>query len=255
MPAMEGIYYIALNAGTNIASSADYKLMKNDSPFLNCGLTHNQTSNNDVISRDIITKLQLDDTLHLSTTTGVSSNVNLYTAFHIFSLSESMDPLEDMVIFSVGRDTTLSGDANPMPFNVELVNDEGYYSPFSHTFFAPSDGIYFFSFSVGLEEAQGANFTLYKNDQPYINIIRESTTHAGTDIISRSIVLQLQFLDTIHIVNEDLPARSSALFETSFTGFKYQPANETQVTPSCRENFSKTYLLVFIIFLRSQKVQ
>ena len=158
------------------------------------------------------------------------SDWNFYPAIGVLSLSEAMDPLEDLIVFSVARNVTVSGPLNPLPFDVELVNDEWYYDIFSHTFFAPSNGVYWFSFSVGLQAGQGTEFTLYKNDEPYMNILRTSTTHAGLEQISRSVLMELNFLDTIHIVNGNSPARSSDLLETTFSGFKYQPVHDTPVS-------------------------
>ena len=234
MPAMEGIYLIILNSAVNSASTAmDFTLEKNGSPFTHCSTTWTPTSDRYTQSKVIITPLELGDTLHVSSTTGVYSNQWRYAAIGVLSLSEAMDPLEDLVLFSVARNTTTSGFLNPVPFDVELENVERYYETFTHTFFAPSNGIYFFTFSVGLEAGQGTEFILYKNDQPYMNILRTSTTHAGTEQISRSVLLELNALDTIHIVNGNSPARSTNLLETTFSGFKYQPAHNTPVSIFC----------------------
>ena len=231
MPAMEGIYFIAINAGANREhSTLDYKLQKNGEPFIHCSSPWTPGSDRYTQNKDIIARLHLEDTLHVSTSSGVGSNVNRYPSVGIISLSTAMDPLEDLVIFSMARNTTVSGELNPVPFNVELVNDERYYDIFSHTFVAPSDGVYWFSFSVGLEAGQGTEFTLYKNDEPYTNILRTSTTHAGTEQISRSILLELRFLDTIHVVNGGSSVMSSQMLETSFSGFKYEPAHNTPVS-------------------------
>ena len=231
MPAMEGIFYIVINSAVVPAStSMDFKLVKNNSPFTHCGTTWSPENDRYTQNKDIVSRLEVGDTLHASTSTGVYSDWHFYPAVGVTSLSEAMDPLEDLVIFSVARNVTVSGPLNPLPFDVELVNDEWYYDIFSHTFFAPSNGVYWFSFSVGLQAGQGTEFTLYKNDEPYMNILRTSTTHAGIEQISRSVLIELNFLDTIHIVNGNSSARSSDLLETTFSGFKYQPVHDTPVS-------------------------
>ena len=205
-------------------------MIKNDSPFTHFSSPWTPVGDIYTKSKDLVARLELGDTLHASTSTGVFSDLYLYPAIGVLSLSEAMDPLEDLVVFSVARNETVSGPLNPMPFDMELVNDERYYDIFSHTFVVPSNGFYWFSFSVGLEASQGTEFTLYKNDQPYINILRASTTHAGIEQISRSVLIELDFLDTVHIVNGNSTARSSDLLETTFSGFKYQPVHDTPVS-------------------------
>ena len=229
MPAIEGIFII-INSGSNRSyTSMDFKLVKNSSPFTHCSSPWTPVGDIYTQNKDLVTRLELGDTLHASTSTGVFSGLYLYPAIGVLSLSEAMDTLEDLVVFSVARNVTVSGPLNPMPFDVEHVNDEWYYDIFSHTFVAPSNGVYWFSFSVGLQASQGTEFTLYKNDQPYINILRTCTAHAGIEQISRSVLIELDFLDTVHIVNGNSTARSSDLLETTFSGFKYQPVHNTPV--------------------------
>ena len=81
-----------------------------------------------------------------------------------------------------------------------------------------------FSFSIGLIAAGTVRFTLYKNDEPLVNIFCESTTHTGTDTIGRSVMMEIEEEDFLHIGNPaGYTARSSELKETSFCGFKYEP--------------------------------
>ena len=111
-----------------------------------------------------------------------------------------------------------------------LYNAGDHYNDFIHAFIAPSSGVYYFSFSVGLIAGGKANFTLYKDGEPYVNILRESTAHTGTDTIGRSVMMELEEFQTVHIGNPaGYTARSSELKETSFCGFKYEPRHGYQV--------------------------
>ena len=139
--------------------------------------------------------------------------------------------VDEMVAFSVARETTFSGSINPVQFDVTLYNEGFHYDDISHSFIAPSAGVYYFSYSLGLIAGGRARLTLYKNDEPFVNILRESTTHTGTDTIGRSVMMELNEYDTVHIGNPDgYTARSSELKETSFCGFKYEPKHGNQVT-------------------------
>jgi hypothetical protein len=128
------------------------------------------------------------------------------------------------VAFSVALNESQTGYMDPLPFTIELVNEGEYYDLETHKFKAPADGIYYFSFSVGMNAEGTANLVLYKNDIPLVNIIRTSTNMTGTDTTSRDIMMTLHEEDTVHLVNEqNWTARSSQYFETSFSEFRYLP--------------------------------
>ena len=226
-----GLYFIGLSVGPFHNIQADFTMVLSGERF--AGITRTSTFNNnaDTIGRDVVTPLYAADTVHVSNGYRVYSAANdLDTSITVFSISNSMD---DMVAFSVAREDTLSGSSNPVTFAVSLYNAGYHYDELSHVFTAPSSGVYFFSYSLGLIAGGRANFTLYKNDEPFVNILRESTTHTGTDTIGRSVMIELDVFDTVHIGNPaGYTARSSELKETSFCGFKYEPKHGNQVMSS-----------------------
>ena len=132
--------------------------------------------------------------------------------------------VNETVAFSVAREDTVSGHLEPLPFSTFLYNTGLHYHPLTHIYTAPSDGVYYFSFSVGLIAHGPAEFGLYKNFEPFANIVRKSTIHNGTDTLGRAVMMRLEQGDMIYMVNEaGQTARSSTMMETSFSGFKYQP--------------------------------
>ena len=156
----------------------------------------------DSIGRDVITHLYAADTVHVSNGHMVYGAISqLETSVTIFSISNSM--VDEMVAFSVARETTFSGSINPVQFDVTLYNEGFDYDDISHSFIAPSAGVYYFSYSLGLIAGGRARLTLYKNDEPLVNILRESTIHTGTDTIGRSVMMELDEDDTVHIGNPD----------------------------------------------------
>ena len=203
------------------------------------GITRTSTAHNnvDVVGRDVITPLYAADTVHVSNGYTVYSYSNfLETSVTIFSISNSM--VVEMVAFSVARSDSSSGLANPVQFFESLYNVGDHYNDYIHAFIAPSSGVYYFSYSLGLISGGKANFTLYKDGEPYVNILRESTSHTGTDSIGRSVMMELEEFETVHIGNPaGYTARSSSLQETSFCGFKYEPKHGNQVRSCCNTKY------------------
>ena len=233
MKGTEGVFYVAMNGGVLDGEALDFVLQKADQPFASCSHTYTVASEGDATSRDIILKLKLSDTLHFTSNTGLYSEETgraPFTYMAIFNIVELMSSDQDPVAFSVARDSSLSEIADPVTFNQILFNDYSNFDVSTNKFTAPSSGIYFFTFSVGVAAQTPVELILYLNDLPFTNIIRESTAHTGTDIISRSIMMYLNESDTVHVVNkENKVAWSSELLETSFAGFKYERLNGNQV--------------------------
>ena len=233
--ATAGLYFVALSVGAPKETQVEYILNKSGRRFggiTRTSVTHKSIEgyfSSDIISHDFIISLYSGDTLHVSSQNNVySSPKQRDTSLSIFSLTHTM--LDETAAFCVASNHTISGYRKPVPFNTYLYNAGRHYNPLNHTYTAPSDGIYYFSFSVGLNAHSEADFILYKNDKAYINIYRNSTAHNGTDTIGRAVMMWLDRGDRIYMVNEaGRTARSSPMMETSFSGFKYQPKHGNMV--------------------------
>ena len=226
----QGLYFVGLNVGVSTRTGGDYTMVLSGQRY--AGITRTSTAHNsvDAIGRDVIAPLYAADTVHVSNGYQVYSDGNSYlnTAITIFSISNIM--VDEMVAFSVARLDSSSGRANPVEFFEFLYNAGEHYNDYIHAFIAPSSGVYYFSYSLGLIAGGKANFTLYKDGEPYVNILLESTSHTGTDTIGRSVMMELEEFETVHIGNPaGYTARSSSLKETSFCGFKYEPKHGNQV--------------------------
>ena len=229
MTETQGIFYVALSAVKNYNKQLDFVLQKSNQPLASCG--HTYTPNYRIIStaRDLILNIGPSDTLHVSSSTGYFTSQLGYTGIGIFNIAELMSS-DDLVVFSVARDSPLYEAADPITFNQILVNDQSHYDTSSNKFTAPSSGVYFFTFSVGVPapaDESSVEFILYLNNAPFTTIIHEPT---GIDVIGRSIMIYLDESDTVHVVNKGYSvAYSSQLLETSFAGFKYEPAHGNKV--------------------------
>ena len=218
-----GLYFVGLSVASRSRTQVDFTMVLSGQRYAGITRTSTAHSSSDTIGRDVITPFYAADTVHVSNRYPIYGRaIGFDTSITIFSLTNSM--ADEVVAFSVAREDTLSGSASPFPFGVSLYNDGFHYDIDSHRFVAPSSGVYYFSFSIGLIARGTANFILYKNDDPVATILYESTTHTGTDTVGRSVMIEMNIDDTVHLVNSGgLTVRSSSLKETSFCGFKYQP--------------------------------
>ena len=165
-----GLYFVALSVGTRYKTPANYILHKSGRRFGGITRTSDIENGGNVISHDFLIPLYEADTLHVSSQYRVVSGYErLQTSLSIFSLTHSM--LDETAAFCVASNHTISGYRKPVPFNTYLYNAGRHYDPLNHTYTAPSDGIYFFSLSVGLNAHSEAEFVLYKNNKAYVNII------------------------------------------------------------------------------------
>ena len=223
----DSIFYIALSAGSvsrNIG--IDYNLIIDDSPFASCSRAYGNNWVHETTARDIMVRLKSQESVHMSTQTGVADFKA--TSLGLFSVSDVME--DDLVAFSVSRDSGITGHADPLPLPVILFNEGAAYDVSGHRFIAPSTGIYFFSVSVGTRDQQPTNIIIFKNHQPFVNLRRDSTVHNGNEVIARSVMMALNRGETVHLSNAaNSIAWSSNLKETSFNGFLYQPAHGLQV--------------------------
>ena len=238
-----GLYFMALSVGVPSGTPANYILHKSGRRFGGITRTSDIENNVNVISHDFLIPLYEADTLHVSSQYNVYSLSNrLDTSLSIFSLTHTM--LDETAAFCVASNHTISGYRKPVPFNTYLYNAGRHYNPLNHTYTAPSGGIYYFSLSVGLNAHREAEFVLYKKNKPYVNIIRRSTTHNGTDTIGRAVMMRLGRGEQVFIVNEARrTARSSPMMETSFSGFKYQPKHKNMV----QVILIRSHILIIII--------
>ena len=223
MTAVTGLYFISLSVGVYGPIPIKYSLWNKTGEIARITRTSTAHPDADTTSRDLIVGLSAPDSVYVSSGYQTFSDWYYYTSLSLFSICGTMK--EPPVAFSVARDSPTYGFLDPVTFNVHIVN-EGFHFDRSHRFTAPSDGVYYFSISVGLSSGRTANLTLYKNNKPLANILRLSTAHNGSDTLSRSIMTSLKKDDTIHVVNqENRDVWSSSSLETSFSGFLYEPAN------------------------------
>ena len=225
----KGLFWVGLIAGARPRTAVEYLLHQSSSAVGGITRTSISHSNVDTLSFELLVSLRPQETLHVYSRYGHFANSDRQTGITIFGLSDAMVK-ESAVAFSVARDATISGYANPVYFNIELHNPGHIYDSQSYKFTAPSTGTYYFTFSVGVFGNRTADFILYKNNAPFVNLYRSKTSHNGYDTMSRSILMPLQVNDKVFIVNNrNQMAWSSQGLQTRFSGFKYEPRHGIRV--------------------------
>ena len=227
----KGLFWVGLIAGAPTRTAVEYLLLHQSSSPVG-GITRTSTSHSaaDTLSFELLVSLDPQETLHVSSRYELYSNTDLQSGITIFGLTDAMVK-ESLVAFSVARDATLSGYANPVRFNIELHNPGHIYDTTSYKFTAPSTGIYYFTFSVGVFSRRTADFILYKNNEAFVKLYRSRISHTGYDTMSRSILMPLQANDKVFIVNNrNQMAWSSQGLQTRFSGFKYEPRHGIRVS-------------------------
>ena len=229
-----GVYFVGYSVKPYSSNPISYNLVVHDQTH--SGLRHTGSIYN-TIGRELVIQLVSADSLKISTTPyNVISGSALETSITIFSLSDSMTKPNSTVAFSVFREDTLCGWADPVSFRQVLYQSgNSYFDMDRQRFEAPSSGIYYFTYSLGLVNAGRANLALYKNDETIVTALRTATSIGGDDTMGRSVLIHLDKGDTVRLVNDVAKtARSSSLKETSFSGFKYEPATASSVSAENR---------------------
>ena len=90
----------------------------------------------------------------------------------------------------------MSGGADPVSFDRELVDVQGTFDRRSSRFYAVSDGVYWTSISTGIKPRAQTAYFLRKNDIRYCAIWRFSNSHNGTDTSSRDMFVPINSLQT-----------------------------------------------------------
>ena len=226
----KGLFWVGLIAGAQGSRPVEYRLIQSGSPI--AGITRTSTSHNnyDTLSFEVLTSLNPRETLHVMSGTPLFADGERQTGITMFDLSNAMIA-QNLVAFSVARNGSLSGYANPVQFNVELINPGHIYDTASYKFTAPTQGIYYFTFSVGLVARGTANFFLYRNNAPFMNLYRNPASHSGYDTMSRSVLIPLQANDKVFMVNNNnqVAWSSTQRMQTRFSGFKYEPRHGIKV--------------------------
>ena len=226
-----GVYFVGYSAKPYSDSPINYNLVVHGQTH--SGVKHTSSYAYNTIGRELIIQLVSANSLQVSSTSRyVISGSSLETSITIYSLSDSMTKPNNTVAFSVFREDTLCGWADPVSFEHVLYQSEtSYFDMDRQRFEAPSSGIYYFTYSLGLVATGTANLALYKNDEEIVTALRTATSIGGDDTMGRSVLIHLDKGDTVRLVNDVAKtARSSSLKETSFSGFKYEPATASSVS-------------------------
>jgi hypothetical protein len=142
-----------------------------------------------------------------------------------------------IAFFAASYMTTIN--AGTVTFNNSLINEGGAWNDSASAFTAPVSGLYFITFSAGVNA----------NKKPIIFLVRNNRTMVAAaqfgggglikpddglvDVVSRSILLQLDTSDVLQMTapsSKQMPLYKEATsMATSISGFLYNPIGYTPV--------------------------
>lgn len=135
------------------------------------------------------------------------------------------------VVFDV-YSTALTLAKLKLSYNAVVLNIGNGWNAKTQQFIAPQAGIYYLSYSLGLQGGEAFFATIVVNGTTnYCNNELHETTHSGLDLVSRGCLIKLAQGDTAQptLFQYIRPDAGSSYNESTFRGFLYAPVQGVQV--------------------------
>jgi hypothetical protein len=227
----DSFYWFSFGAEIPANTLASISLLNTNS--FRISKTHTNFTDSDIVTRSGVIRLQAGSTVSL---------VSVYPTLHTYWCGFRLDTLFNPLIAFFAASYTKTMNAGTVTFNNSLINEGGAWNDSASAFTAPVSGIYFFTFSGGVSA----------NKRPLIRLVLNNITVVataqfgggglikpgggpGVDVVSRSILLQLNESDVLQMISPqsaNMPLYSDiASMATSISGFLYNPIGCTPVRP------------------------
>jgi hypothetical protein len=164
------------------------------------------------MTRSGVIRLQAGSTVSL---------VSVYPTLHTYWCGFRLDTLFSPLVAFFAASYTKTMNAGTVTFNNSLINEGGAWNDSASAFTAPVSGIYFFTFSGGVSANKRPLIRLLLNNNTVVataqfgggGLIKPSGG-PGVDVVSRSILLQLNASDVLQMISPqsaNLPLYSDPL--------------------------------------------
>ena len=241
-----GIYLTHFSAGVPPFSPAIVTLQgSTNSP--NILKTEDGYNGEMMVSRDDIQWWSKGQQLYLSSNYTLTSDGMFQTSWSAVRIDDIMAPVE---AFSLARTSDFSSTSlTPLPFTNTMLTVGNALTACNHQFVAPTYGTYFITFSVGMEaystvsivriylRVDGSTRSMAYADNPL-------ASSNDKDISSNSVLLKLSAGDLVDLqfaASYNYDHYSDSHYQTSLSGFLYEPVHGYNVAWSVAQSNTNTY--------------
>ena len=213
-----GTWVITFQVGIETGGDSQVDLY---APNLITSLNFYSTNNagTDTQSKTVILTIDAGAIIYTSLSNApVYSDIRYQTSLMGFFYSPK---LVQPVSWCVARASSIFGPANPVPFDVVLINQGNGWNIATNVFIVPNTGVYYVHLSAGMNTAADTSMDMLIDKVPIINVYRTSVSHNGIDNRGRSYILALQVNNQLSIRLElGYSLYSNANRITIFSGFR-----------------------------------
>ena len=217
-----GLYWLFYTVVWDGTTYANFTIQGgNQVPVMSIRRLHTTYNKYDIISRDKILNLTLNQQLTVFSSYPTFGNSTLgsgWGALHLDSF------LSKFIAFEAYTSPT----GTIGKFYQASFNYGNAWNNVTQLFTAPQTGIYYFSLSIGVPANTKVWNNLYLLSTSYCDVEIFETNHNGLDVISRGCLMKLTANQVVS-VHWDCTDGDSSYYETSFRGFLYAPVHGIQV--------------------------
>ena len=226
-----GFYWIHFSVSIPADTWANVHLLGYFKPLDIIRQHTNFTGKSMTTSRDGILLLQSATALWLSSDYALYSDPFLQTSFSGFSLTSTMNPL---TVFSVARSTSLLSRTNDK-INYDIVNIDttNAWDSVNNEYIVPLNGTFIISLSTGAYPKELHIVGIHVNNVHLASNIFFDTSHIGIDIISRTIITNLNVGDRLYTQCHEKHCSLYSSIDhqlTTLLGFLYSPYRSVPIS-------------------------
>ena len=226
-----GFYWIHFSVSIPADTWANVHLLGYFKPFDIVRQHTNFTGKSITASRDGILLLKDATELWLSSGYALYSDRYLQTSFSGFSLTSTINPL---TVFFVTRSTSLKSRTNAkISYDIVNIDTANAWDSVNNEYVAPLNGIFIISLSTGAYPKALHIVGIYVNNVHLASNIYFDSSHIGIDIISRTIITNLNVGDRLYTqcYGQRCSLYSSIDHQlTTLLGFVYAPYRSVPIS-------------------------
>ena len=224
-----GLYWFHISVGTVPFTDCDVRLA-GGYQMPNVLRTSNEQTQLDTTSRDDLQWLDEQEKRYVVSDFSLYSDSMYQTSWSSFSLQAASDPV---VAFSVGLTSTFftTGGDKVILFDIVLTDTFKRWNIQSGEYVTPLTGVYFIAITTGAVKGTGHQVLLRVGGLNQFGLSLTSSSHNGTDLLSRSGLIQVNNenspLSLVLLSSTSSAAvMGDARYQTSLMGFRYEPTED-----------------------------